>query len=153
VPSVEERHTECACYMESYPMPEPDDKPPPEPPPPDITDEEWIAASQSCCGLNCRADLDVSPRSRTMQSHDGPTRGAAMVIQLDPNLEAALNESARRRGSTPEAVAIDILREQLLNTSGAVTPQDDWERRLLGAATDCGVSLPAEALTSDGMYE
>jgi hypothetical protein len=30
--------------------PTPDPKPAPKPPPVDISDEEWIAASQSCCG-------------------------------------------------------------------------------------------------------
>ncbi len=76
-----------------------------------------------------------------------------MVITLDPGLESALNESARRRGSTPEEVAIEILRGQLIAPVAVVVPHDEWERRLLGAATDCGVSLPPEALTSDGMYE
>lgn len=34
-----------------------------------------------------------------------------------------------------------------------IVPRDEWERRLLGVATDCGVSPPPEALTSDGIYE
>jgi hypothetical protein len=34
-----------------------------------------------------------------------------------------------------------------------VQPRDEWERKLLGAATDCGVSLPDAALSSDGLYE
>jgi hypothetical protein len=76
-----------------------------------------------------------------------------MVIKLDPGLESALNESARRRGVDPEVVVIDILRGQLLTPTVAIVPHDEWERRLLGAAKDCGVSLPVEALTSDGMYE
>jgi hypothetical protein len=29
----------------------------------------------------------------------------------------------------------------------------DPKRRLLGAATDCGVSLPHEAVNSEGLYE
>lgn len=32
-------------------------------------------------------------------------------------------------------------------------PADDWERGLLAAARDCGVSLPDEALSSDGLYD
>lgn len=76
-----------------------------------------------------------------------------MEITLDPDLESAIRESARRDGRTPEAVAIDILRQRLLTSTDGITPRDDWERRLLDATTDCGVSLPPAALTSDGMYE
>jgi hypothetical protein len=35
----------------------------------------------------------------------------------------------------------------------AVEPQDEWERRLLELATDCGVSLPNAAVSSEGLYE
>jgi hypothetical protein len=35
----------------------------------------------------------------------------------------------------------------------SVEPRDDWERRLFGAAIDCGVSIPDSALSSDGLYE
>ncbi len=76
-----------------------------------------------------------------------------MEITLDPDLESAIRESARRDGRTPEALAIDILRQRLLASTNGITPRDDWERRLLSAATDCGVSLPPAELTSDGMYE
>ena len=33
----------------------------------------------------------------------------------------------------------------------SVERRDEWERRLLGAATDCGVSLPYSALSSEGL--
>jgi hypothetical protein len=32
-------------------------------------------------------------------------------------------------------------------------PRDDWERRLREAASDCGVSIPDSALSSEGLYE
>jgi 23S rRNA A2030 N6-methylase RlmJ len=32
-------------------------------------------------------------------------------------------------------------------------PRDEWERGLRSAAIDCGVSLPAWALTRDAMYD
>jgi hypothetical protein len=32
-------------------------------------------------------------------------------------------------------------------------PLDDWERLLFGIGTDCGVSLPDAALSSEGLYE
>ncbi len=76
-----------------------------------------------------------------------------MVIRLSSELEAALIESARRQGVAPEVLALDALRERFLAAATTVRPQDEWERRLLGVATDCGVSLPHSALSSDGLYE
>jgi hypothetical protein len=78
-----------------------------------------------------------------------------MVIALSPELEAALGELARRRGIAPEELAIEALRERFLTsaTAAPVRPQDEWERRLLGVATDCGVSLPDSALSREGLYE
>ena len=76
-----------------------------------------------------------------------------MTIQLNSELEAALVESARRRGVAPDALALEALRERFLGASSIDAPRDDWERRLLGIATDCGVSLPDSALSSDGLYE
>jgi hypothetical protein len=32
-------------------------------------------------------------------------------------------------------------------------PRDEWERRLRQAASDCGVSLSDEAVSSEGIYE
>jgi hypothetical protein len=75
-----------------------------------------------------------------------------MVIEIQAELEAALIESARRQGTDPEALALGALRQRFLDDS-AIQPRDEWERRLLGSATDCGVSLPHSALSSDGLYE
>jgi hypothetical protein len=79
--------------------------------------------------------------------------GKAMVINLSPQLEATLVEQARQRSVTPEALALETLRERFLPNGPAVEPQDEWERRLFGAAIDCGVSVPDSALSSDGLYE
>jgi hypothetical protein len=76
-----------------------------------------------------------------------------MVIKLTPELEAALGEQARQRGVAPEILALDALRQRFLPNTPAVEPQDDWERRLFGAAIDCGVSVPNSALSSEGLYE
>jgi hypothetical protein len=76
-----------------------------------------------------------------------------MVVTLPPQLEAALSEQARRRGMAPEALALDALRERFLPASDPLEPRDEWERRLLGAATDCGVSLSDAALSREEMYE
>ena len=74
-----------------------------------------------------------------------------MVITLGPDLETVLNDLARQQGVAPETLAISVLRERLLGSSQRIEPRDDWERRLLGAATDCGVALSNEALGSEGL--
>jgi hypothetical protein len=76
-----------------------------------------------------------------------------MVLNLSTQLEAAISEQARRRGVAPEILALDALRDQFLPKVSPVEPRDDWERRLFGAAIDCGVSIPDSALSSDGLYE
>ena len=75
-----------------------------------------------------------------------------MVITLPPQLESALAAQARQRGVAPEALALDLLRRHLLPETPPV-PADEWERGLLAAARDCGVSLPDWALSSDGLYD
>ena len=75
-----------------------------------------------------------------------------MVIHLGPELEAALIESARRDGVTPEALALSVLGSHL-RKSLPIIPRDDWERRLLSVATDCGVSLPDSAWSREEMYD
>jgi hypothetical protein len=77
----------------------------------------------------------------------------SMVITLGPELETALNEAAGRQGVAPEVLALKVLRQRFLGPAGPVQPQDDWERRLLGLAKDCGVSLPNWAVSSEGLYE
>ena len=75
-----------------------------------------------------------------------------MVITLGPELETTLNELARRQGVAPEVLAINALRERFLPTS-VLQPRDEWERGLLDAARDCGVSLPDSALSREGLYD
>jgi hypothetical protein len=75
-----------------------------------------------------------------------------MVITLDPELELALNELARHQGVVPEALALKVLRERILSMA-ALLPRDEWERGLLEAATDCGVSLSDWAVSSEGIYD
>ncbi len=76
-----------------------------------------------------------------------------MVIKISPEVEAALDEAARRRGMPPDVLANSVLRERFLAPSSSLTSHDDWERTVLGLATDCGVSLPHSALSSEGLYE
>jgi hypothetical protein len=76
-----------------------------------------------------------------------------MVITVTPELEAALSEQARQRGVAPEILALDALRERFMPKIAVFEPRDEWERRLFGAAVDCGVSISNEALSSEGLYE
>lgn len=75
-----------------------------------------------------------------------------MVINLDPELEAALNEVARDKGVAPEVLALNVLRERILEMA-KLLPQDEWERGLLALARDCGVSLSNWAVSSEGIYD
>ncbi|MBM4090466.1 MAG: hypothetical protein FJ276_13750 [Planctomycetes bacterium] len=76
-----------------------------------------------------------------------------MVITLAPDLEAALNDLAREQGIAPEVLVLNALRERFVGPARRVRPRDEWERRLLEAATDCGVALSHEAVSSEGLYE
>jgi hypothetical protein len=76
-----------------------------------------------------------------------------MVITLGPDLEAALTDLARKQGVAPEVLAVNALRERFLRPPPPIEPRDEWERRLLEAATDCGVSLSNEALSREELYD
>ena len=75
------------------------------------------------------------------------------TITLSPELEAALNEAASHRGIAPEVLALNALRERFLGIAASLEPRDEWEKGLLEAARDCGVSLPDSALSSEGLYD
>lgn len=75
-----------------------------------------------------------------------------MVITVPPPLASALAAQAGQRGVAPEEFALDVLRQHLTPPPLDVAA-DEWERRLFGAAVACGVSVPDEALSSDGLYE
>ncbi len=76
-----------------------------------------------------------------------------MVITLGTDLESVLKAQAEKQGVTPEVLAINALREKFLAPDLPFQPRDEWERRLLEAATDCGVSPSHEAVSSEGLYE
>jgi hypothetical protein len=76
-----------------------------------------------------------------------------MTITLGPELETAVNEAARRQGVAPDVLALNVLRERFLAPAPAIQPRDEWERRLLGLARDCGVSLSDESLSREELYE
>ena len=76
-----------------------------------------------------------------------------MVITLGTELEAALKDHARKQGVAPEVLALKALHERFLGVASLLQPRDEWERGLLEAARDCGVSLPDSELSSEGLYE
>ncbi|HEV3256398.1 MAG TPA: hypothetical protein VG013_05905 [Gemmataceae bacterium] len=75
-----------------------------------------------------------------------------MVVTLSPDLEVALNEQARRQGVAAEELALNALRDRFL-AAAPLQPRDEWERDLLAAARDCGVSLPHSAVSSEGLHD
>lgn len=76
-----------------------------------------------------------------------------MTIKLGPDLEAALNDAAKRRQVAPDVLVLNVLRERFLPPGQAIQPQDEWERRLLSLATNCGVSISDEALGREQLYD
>jgi len=76
-----------------------------------------------------------------------------MVINVNAELEAALNERARQEGVAPEMLALNALRDRFLGPALLDEPRDEWERRLRAIATDCGVSLTDSVLSSEGLYD
>ncbi len=76
-----------------------------------------------------------------------------MVLTLSSDLESALKYLAHKQGQTPEVLALNALRERFLAPALLIEPRNEWERGLLGLATDCGVVLSHEALSSEGLYE
>ncbi|MEX0641077.1 MAG: hypothetical protein WD468_00170 [Pirellulales bacterium] len=63
-----------------------------------------------------------------------------MVITVEPDLESALKNLAHIQGIAPEVLALNALRERFLAPALRIQPRHEWERRLLGAASDCGVA-------------
>jgi hypothetical protein len=75
-----------------------------------------------------------------------------MVINLPPDLEATVDETAKRQGVTSESLVLSVLRQHLASAM-RIQPQDEWERRLLAIATDCGVSLSNLDVSSEGLCD
>lgn len=74
-----------------------------------------------------------------------------MVLNLSSDLESVLNEVASRQGITVEELAIKALKDRFVRPR--IQPRDEWGRTLLAAASDCGVSLSNEAVSSEGIYD
>jgi hypothetical protein len=76
-----------------------------------------------------------------------------MLVNLGPDLSTVLIDSARKQGISPEELALRVLREHFLVSGLQIQATDEWGRGLLAAASDCGVSLSNEAVSSDGLYD
>ena len=74
------------------------------------------------------------------------------MLNLSPDLDAALKELARLKAVAREVLAVNALRDHII-PAAAPLPRDEWERSLLGAVRDCGVSLPNWALSGEGLYD
>jgi hypothetical protein len=83
-----------------------------------------------------------------------------LTVELSDTAYVALQLRARAAAQSPAEVAAAAL-EQQFGTADArlgmeaeqIQPRDDWERRLRSAATDCGVSLSNEAVSSEELYD
>ncbi len=76
-----------------------------------------------------------------------------MTITLGPELEAAVQEWARREGVAPETLVRNAVRDRLAIPVTPSADGDEWERLVREAGSDCGVSLSHAALGSEGLYE
>jgi hypothetical protein len=76
-----------------------------------------------------------------------------MTITPDPQLEAALKAAAEQQKVSPEALALESLRQKFLPRPLPFEPQDEWERRLLSAASDCGVPNPGTNYGREEIYD
>lgn len=76
-----------------------------------------------------------------------------MTIPLSPEMEAALKQRAQEKGITLEELIDKILREKLCARTPPIEPQDEWERLVLSAASDCGVSPPNSAFSREELYD
>jgi len=72
-----------------------------------------------------------------------------MVLNLDPPLEAALAEQAKRQGVEPEALAVEILKAKVLPRHLS----EERERLIRSFGVPCGVSPPDSAFLAENLYD
>ena len=76
-----------------------------------------------------------------------------MVLEITPLLAVVLSEQARRRGVSPENLALEAIQDRYLPKVPTEAEHREWTRVLAEAASDCGVALSNEALSSEGLYD
>ena len=76
-----------------------------------------------------------------------------MVITLPKQLATVIAEPAKQRGVSPETLALEAIRQRYAPSAPTDAEHEAWMRKLFEAASDCGVSLSNEALSSEGLYD
>ena len=76
-----------------------------------------------------------------------------MVITLEPELEAALNEAVLARGLLRSGWHSMRCDSVTLRPDLPVVPRDEWKRQSTRSARECGVSLPDSSVSREALYE
>jgi hypothetical protein len=78
-----------------------------------------------------------------------------MTITLSDEVERALKDRAAKLGTTPEELANQALKRELMRyeTTSPQPPHDDWERLLLSIPVETGVALTDEQVSRESLYE
>lgn len=126
---------------------------PPTKPPASPGPETMLVLSMSQkASANCRTDdSDAPPLTAGLpERHE-------MTITLTREIEEGLTAQAKVQGVTSERLALEKLHQEFAVAASEqrpqpFEPQDEWERRLLQAASPAGVSLSNEAVSSEGIY-
>ena len=89
-------------------------------------------------------DGRVPTRYNSIDGFDSRVREVTMALEgAVINGQMVLNQSL----ALPEGAKVKVEIRQRRE------PQNEWQRRLRQAASDCGVSLSNEAVSSEGIYE
>jgi hypothetical protein len=79
-----------------------------------------------------------------------------LTIELPPEVEEALRDEAKSRDSTPEELAAEAVRQRFAGRSKHDPSRLSSEERLAllrSIGRPAGVSVPDEALSSEGLYD
>jgi hypothetical protein len=75
-----------------------------------------------------------------------------MEINLSRELAAIIAEQAKRRGITPESLAIEVLQQRFPLPRPELS-HEEFMKRIDSIGVDCGVSPPNSAMSSDELYD
>jgi hypothetical protein len=82
---------------------------------------------------------------------------ARLIQELEDEEAAYLGPATERLRKECEAVEAETRALEALvqrkKRELRTLPRDEWERHLLGVASDCGVSLSHASVSSEGLYE
>jgi hypothetical protein len=77
-----------------------------------------------------------------------------MTITLSDEVERALKERAAKLGTSPEELANQTLKRELLpQIVDFQPPRDEWERILMSIPVHTGVALTDEQVSRESIYE